>query len=493
MDLERISVAVRARDSWEAVDLGFAMVRRWWRAIYSAWIVVVLPPALLLNLAFRDYPWVAFVLLWWLKPLFDRVPLAIVSRAFFGEVPTPWRIVTRPRQYLGRGLLGDLTIRRLSPWRSYLMPVAQLEELSGAARIARAGVFTATHSGMALLLTGICWTFEAFLLRGGFLLILMLLPDTVDPETLFGDLPLGLALPFPELIGLTGEGPAWLPLVRNGFSVAAMALVEPFYVAAGFSLYINRRVDLEGWDIELGFRRMTARLQSLLATTAAVLLVTLSAGIAHTADEPDFQTTMAEVLAHPDFGTTETVERWEPIRDTEPSEFPDLDLAWAGEVGRFLSTILVWTVSGLALALLGYLLVAFLGRGDRSSGDAGRQRTLKPDSLFGLDLRPDSLPTDLLGAARRLWAAGDAAGAMSLLYRGALAHVVDRLRVDVPDSATEGECIELVSTHLEQPVAEDFTTLTHAWQLVAYADRDPSAAAFEDLCQRWRRHLRPAG
>jgi hypothetical protein len=221
--------------------------------------------------------------------------------------------------------------------------------------------------------------------------------------------------------------------------------------------------------------------------------VTLSAGIAHTADEPDFQTTMAEVLAHPDFGTTETVERWEPIRDTEPSEFPDLDLAWAGEVGRFLSTILVWTVSGLALALLGYLLVAFLGRGDRSSGDAGRQRTLKPDSLFGLDLRPDSLPTDLLGAARRLWAAGDAAGAMSLLYRGALAHVVDRLRVDVPDSATEGECIELVSTHLEQPVAEDFTTLTHAWQLVAYADRDPSAAAFEDLCQRWRRHLRPAG
>ena len=45
MDLERISVAVRARDSWESVDLGFTMVRHWWRAIYSAWVVVVVPPA----------------------------------------------------------------------------------------------------------------------------------------------------------------------------------------------------------------------------------------------------------------------------------------------------------------------------------------------------------------------------------------------------------------------------------------------------------------
>jgi hypothetical protein len=493
MDLERISVAVRARGSWEAVDLGFAMVRRWWRPIYSAWIVVVLPPAFLLNLAFRDYPWVAFILIWWLKPLFDRVPLAVVSRAFFGEVPTPWRIVTRPREYLGRGLLGDLTIRRLSPWRSYLMPVAQLEELSGAARVARTGVFTEAHSGMAFLLTGICWTFEAFLLRGGFLLLLLLLPDTVDPETLFGDLPLHLALPFPELIGLTGQGPPWLPLVRNGLSLTAMALVEPFFVAAGFSLYINRRVELEGWDIELGFRRMTARLQRLLGITALLLLATLGAGAAHAAEEPDFQTTIAEVLAHPDFGTTETVERWEPIREAEPNEVLDLDLGWAAEVGRFLSTILVWTVSGLALALLGYLVASFLRRSDSSGGEAGRQRPPRPDSLFGLDLRPGSLPADLFGAARRLWADGDAAGAMSLLYRGALAHVVDRLRVDVPDSATEGECIEIVSSHLEEPVAEDFATLTRAWQLVAYADRDPSVAVFEDLCQRWRRHLRPAG
>ncbi len=31
--------------------------------------------------------------------------------------------------------------------------------------------------------------------------------------------------------------------------------VEPFYVAAGFAMYLNRRVQLEAWDVEQEFRR----------------------------------------------------------------------------------------------------------------------------------------------------------------------------------------------------------------------------------------------
>ena len=36
---------------------------------------------------------------------------------------------------------------------------------------------------------------------------------------------------------------------------ATVAIVEPFFVAAGFGLYLNRRVELEAWDIEQEFRR----------------------------------------------------------------------------------------------------------------------------------------------------------------------------------------------------------------------------------------------
>ena len=36
----------------------------------------------------------------------------------------------------------------------------------------------------------------------------------------------------------------------------AVLFVEPFYVAAGFGMYLNRRAELEAWDIEQEFRRV---------------------------------------------------------------------------------------------------------------------------------------------------------------------------------------------------------------------------------------------
>ena len=33
-----------------------------------------------------------------------------------------------------------------------------------------------------------------------------------------------------------------------------LSAVAPFYVAGGFMLYISRRIELEGWDIEICFR-----------------------------------------------------------------------------------------------------------------------------------------------------------------------------------------------------------------------------------------------
>ena len=42
------------------------------------------------------------------------------------------------------------------------------------------------------------------------------------------------------------------------YALVILAL-EPFYVAAGFALYLNRRTLLEGWDIELALRRIAER------------------------------------------------------------------------------------------------------------------------------------------------------------------------------------------------------------------------------------------
>ncbi len=40
--------------------------------------------------------------------------------------------------------------------------------------------------------------------------------------------------------------------------VLAVGFLEPYYVAAGFGIYLNRRVELEAWDIEQDLRHAFA-------------------------------------------------------------------------------------------------------------------------------------------------------------------------------------------------------------------------------------------
>ena len=37
-----------------------------------------------------------------------------------------------------------------------------------------------------------------------------------------------------------------------------IGFLEPFYVAAGFAMYLNRRAELEAWDVEQELRRAFA-------------------------------------------------------------------------------------------------------------------------------------------------------------------------------------------------------------------------------------------
>ena len=50
-----------------------------------------------------------------------------------------------------------------------------------------------------------------------------------------------------------GNGLLW-----GAVYAAAVLVLEPFYVASGFAMYLNRRVELEAWDVEQEFRRAFA-------------------------------------------------------------------------------------------------------------------------------------------------------------------------------------------------------------------------------------------
>ena len=60
----------------------------------------------------------------------------------------------------------------------------------------------------------------------------------------------------PEL--LSGDMPGVLSSAYPVAYAIALMFLEPFYVAAGFGMYLNRRAELEAWDIEQEFRRAFA-------------------------------------------------------------------------------------------------------------------------------------------------------------------------------------------------------------------------------------------
>lgn len=85
MQLDQLSVVLRQRNPWEAIDLGFAMVREWWWDACAAWLAVSVPLAVAACLLLP--PIWAFVLVWWLNPVIERIVLHVVASAVFGSRP----------------------------------------------------------------------------------------------------------------------------------------------------------------------------------------------------------------------------------------------------------------------------------------------------------------------------------------------------------------------------------------------------------------------
>lgn len=268
MKLEALTVALRPRTAWEACELGMALVRRNAGAIWKPWLLVTLPLLILLNAAgwALDLLWLSGLLMWWLKPWFDRIPLFVISRAVFGETPTPRQSVRAALRWGGRWWLPYLTWRRLGPARSLYLPVDLLEGGDGGEARQRRAALGAPVYGVCGLLTLICVNFELVLMLGLVFAGAMFVPFDYLPDTL------------KSLWDAFVEQPNWIDALINLLMWIAMSVIEPFYVGAGFGLYLNRRTEIEGWDIEIVFRRLRARLSAAAAPSLLALCLGVGLG-----------------------------------------------------------------------------------------------------------------------------------------------------------------------------------------------------------------------
>lgn len=494
MRLDDVTIALRARTQWEAVDLGATMLRAWWRPVYGAWFAVVLPLAVVLHVVFAEHAWLALLLLWWLKPFYDRVVLHVLAQAVFGAPPRVGETLARlPAIVRSSGLAGGLTWRRLDPVRSFNLPVRQLELQSGKQARARERLLGRRAAGQATGLLYACLTFELILI-----LSLHLCRDLVTPAAVPSTLTFESF--FRDLFGFD-ETPA-AAIMQNAFALAAMAVVEPLYVASGFSLYLNRRTALEAWDLELAFRRMAqdgpADARSPAAAVAVCALAALLFAPAQQAwagePPPDSRTLIREVLAAPEFEEFRKDKVWQP-RNAQPrsrADKPDTTLAEIlAAIARTLSDL---SRLGAYVALAVFLVFAlrFLiraaARWESGKAKAEPDGPAPPRTLFGLDVSLESLPADLAGLAAQA-ADRDPRFALSLLYRGALATLMHRDRVPIDAGDTEGDCLQRVQRLQAADLAAYFGRLVGAWSQTAYAGRAPDISAVRSLCEDWPRHF----
>ena len=487
MRLEAVSAVLRPRQPWEAVDLGVALLRENLGPVYRAWAAVVVPVFLLLHLACVAVPWLVPLLLWWLKPLLDRVVLYVLSRSLFGErvtVRQVWRAL--PGEWWRDGLAA-LTLRRFSPARSFRLPVSQLERLRGRARRERLRLLGRRDGATAVGLTLICLNLEFALSLGLMALGAMLLPGFVLENALEAL----LAAPHLQLFLLSLAG------------LGAMTLMEPVYVACGFALYLNRRTWLEAWDLEIGFRQLAGRLAPL---TLALALWLPGAPVRAQSEPPEVavsaecrawrqtredlaraegrvKSTLARVLEEPDFQRCRELGGWTLDWDWEPAQEVERP-AWTRPLAVILEWLL-WLLVGAGVVIL----VVWLSRQQRPAA-VHRRAAARGASLVlrGETVHAGELDPGAPDAAWRLWQAGQPREALSLLYRASLAALLAR-GVRLGLASTEDECLAHAAGQLPDHAHGYLARLTRAWQALAYGHRPPDAATMEALCREWRARL----
>lgn len=508
MRLTDASMVIQPRNPWEAIDLGVLLARQHLGLLMSSWAVVSLPVFLLLSLLLWQSPTWSILLLWWLKPAFDRLPLYILSRALFGDTPSLRQALGAFPALLKPQLLASLTWRRCSPRRSFILPVQQLEGLTGEARQQRLAVLMMGNNGAASILTLIGMAVEATLVIGLSTLFYFFIPQQLE-----------IAWDWQDLIsGANGQW-LWLEHLTNLFYALLLIFWEPIYIACGFSLYLNRRTLLEGWDIELSFRCLRQRLGAsayalLLGCAMLLSQAPLSAFAANPADplSPDAARLLSQplnsqqarrdvqqLLDEAPFENRKTITRWN--LPEEPADSPEKKPDTGNGIWKLLHDLLSdnWLINKLPVALeamlwatlIGLLVLlawryrAWLGAFGKRLEHQSRRKTPSPEQLFGLEVTPQSLPDDVAAKVESLWTDNPRA-ALSLLYRALLSRLIHDHGLPLKSADTEAQVLHKLHSLNNVQLYSFSKTLTWHWQNLAYGHRQPPEDACQTLCDTWR-------
>lgn len=471
MQIEKLQVVLKPRSMWESADLGTQLALRWFVPLSLSWFVLALP-FLFISFQIDRFP-VQLLFLWWFKPLYERAVLMSLSILTFDGRLTIGGIL---RGFTDTRLWFYLTIFRFSWRRSEHTPIDALEDLDFNTQSQRRKWLYGGDSRIALVISVFGLMFEAIIVLAFISLFYFLTQN--DFNSAYSDV-----LKILNINEITeNESLFFLTAVFIAMGVSAV-----FYVSVGFATYLNRRTIREGWDLELGFKKIVNRLGIVILSFMLVLpsvdLVASESGV-------DVDATLAEVLSAPEFNQSKTItvpeylkqdiEDMFRIEDVEPRRYR------TGIGGAILAWILKFILIGSLIVLIGFFFYKVY---DTYGFRTASVKTRKPSSVQ--TIRARSLPTNVRQAIQKYWSNGQFREALSLLYSAAVVYVDEKFACDILDSDTEGDCIRKTQG-IEADSRNAFREITRIWLRLAYGNGTPSDESFQSAMIQFEKHIVPS-
>jgi len=214
-----------------------------------------------------------------------------------------------------------------------------------------------------------------------------------------------------------------------------------------------------------------------------------------------------EVLAREQFGKTEYKKAWRKIDTSDKEKRKDKFPQWLIKFFEWLESresssdsdsgfslvglasiieVVFWL---LAIGLVAFILVKY-HKDIRSIATLLRSRKSNtqslPTTMFGLDIKKESLPEDIIGTAEKHWNNGEVRPAIAILLRASLIKLLNEHECRFYDSDTEAECCLRIDKQAPKALSQFMRSLVSVWQQVAYAHRSPSQDKFDTLCAQWQ-------
>ena len=489
-DIRNLTVLPRPRSAWQAMDAGFTLARAHYLQLVLMWMGFSLP-VFLVCFALQVWLGWAYVLIlwWWFKPLYELPILFFLSKAVFSEnlsIKEAWKLTLKNFWTLFKTYL---TLARLSTSRALSYSVVFLEMLPRKQRSSRIQTLTAVKTRHYLLMI-VCLHIEYILTYAIIAFIALVFFSSSVAQIQW------------EIFFDTIEDPAiqiWV-LSASITTFISAALVAPFYVAGGFLIYINRRMQLEAWDVEHRFREIKPRAIKSTSLASILFLTFFLATSEPTIAEERADSIMSpaatavamqDILGNEEFGSTKTrkIPRLISKDNEEEEDDEKMDLGfleWFADAARSLALgfkVILWTTVAIFIALLLYTLSQFrrnlsapssLSR-HRSDGEDAKSHPMTQD-----------LPVDIAKTAEDLLANGQRRQALSVLFRGALRSVMNEHELKIASGATETDCQHSVSTVANELQTRTFTSLLGVWRAEAYANQPQSEESIRTLITEWK-------